>query len=198
MVVKIEEIEEGGLVVEETVSRDLLSDALSHQGQDTGFRTDRPAPLKASFQKVSGSVLLKAEMSAHVVAPCKRCLADVGMDLPVRFTLNLVPKLAAGLEGGEDDEEVAEEDVAAGQRRDSAGSFALEDADRETFDGRTIDLDPIIREQVLLALPVSVVCREDCKGLCAQCGQNLNEAECGCERKVVDPRLAVLRTIKLS
>jgi uncharacterized protein len=196
MVVKIEEIEEDGLTVEETVSREVLTEALSHQGSDTGFRTDGPARLRASFQKVSGGVLLKAEVSPHVMAPCKRCLRDVWMDLRVSFTLNLVPDAAPGLEDGEDGEG-AERDASA-QKRDSAGSFALADADREPFDGRTIDLDPIVREQVLLALPVSVLCREDCKGLCAQCGQNLNEAECGCERKVVDPRLAVLRTIKLN
>jgi uncharacterized protein len=50
----------------------------------------------------------------------------------------------------------------------------------------------------LLALPVSVVCRDECKGLCPVCGQDLNEAECSCERKVVDPRLAVLKSIKLN
>lgn len=197
MVVKIEEIEEGGLTLDETVSRDLLSDALSHLGRDTGFRTDRPAPLKASLEKVSGSVLLKAEVSPHLMAPCKRCLSDVWMDLPVHFTLNLVPDSRPELKG---EDGGAEGGAAADQdrRRDRGGSFALADADREPFDGRTIDLDPIVREQVLLALPASVLCREDCKGLCPQCGQNLNEAECGCERKVVDPRLAVLKTIKLS
>lgn len=55
-----------------------------------------------------------------------------------------------------------------------------------------------MREQVLLALPMSAVCREDCKGLCAQCGQNLNEKQCGCEQKVIDPRLAPLMNIKLN
>ena len=81
---------------------------------------------------------------------------------------------------------------------ETAGSFELEDADEEVFDGKTIDLDPIVREQVLLALPMNAVCREDCKGLCAQCGQNLNEKQCGCETKVIDPRLAPLMNIKLN
>lgn len=194
MLVKIEEIDEGGLVLDEPVSERLLAEVLTHQGKDTGFRTDRPAPLKASFRKVSGTVLLTGDLSAHLIAPCKRCVKDVAQDLPVHFTLNLVPKPA---KVKEEDEDGSEED-ARSQKRDSGGSFALGDADREYFDGRTIDLDPIVREQVLLALPVSVLCRDDCKGLCPQCGQDLNEAECGCERKVVDPRLAVLKTIKLN
>jgi DUF177 domain-containing protein len=194
MLVKVEEIDEDGLVLDEPVSERLLSEALTHQGKDTGFRTDRPAPLKASFRKVSGGVLLTGDLSAHVTAPCKRCLQDVAMDLPVHFTLNLVPEPPAV----EEDEEGEPVEDARSRKRDSAGSFALGDADREYFDGRTIDLDPIVKEQVLLALPVSVLCRDECKGLCPQCGQDLNEAECGCERKVVDPRLAVLRTIKLN
>lgn len=197
MVVKIEEIDEDGLVLDEAVSERLLSDVLGHQGQDTGFRADRPAELTASLRKVSGGVLLKGELTPHLTAPCKRCLKDVAMDLPVRFTLHLVPEPPkAREEEGEGGGEPAED--AKSQRRDSGGSFAMQDVDREYFDGRTIDLDPIVREQVLLSLPVSVVCKDECKGLCPSCGQDLNEAECGCERKVVDPRLAVLKSIKLN
>lgn len=196
MLVKIEEINEGGLVLDEAVSERTLADALSPQGRDTGFRADRPAAFKASFRKVSGSVLLTGDLSAHVTAPCKRCLREVAVDLPVHFTLNLVPEPKVSLEDAGLDGEAAEDPKS--QKRDSGGSFALRDADREFFDGRTIDLDPIVREQVLLALPASVVCKDDCKGLCPRCGQDLNEAECGCERKVVDPRLAVLKSIKLS
>jgi len=185
MVVKIEEIDEDGLVLDEPVSERQLSEALAPEGEDTGFRADRPATLTASFRKVSGSVLLQGELAAHLTAPCKRCLRVVALDLPVRFTLSLVPEPAEGEEEG-------------GGEGERAGSFALVDADREYFDGRTIDLDPIVREQVLLALPVSVLCKDECKGLCPSCGQDLNEAECGCERKVVDPRLAVLGRIKLN
>src|SRR5262245_10327832 len=91
MLVKIEEIDEDGLVLDEPVSERLLSDALT-LGKDTGFRADRPAPLKASFRKVSGGVLLTGDLAAHLTAPCKRCLKDVAVDLPVHFILNLVPE----------------------------------------------------------------------------------------------------------
>ena len=50
----------------------------------------------------------------------------------------------------------------------------------------------------MLALPMQVVCSEKCKGLCPVCGQDLNKAECGCERKVVDPRLVTLKDIKIN
>ena len=61
-----------------------------------------------------------------------------------------------------------------------------------------VDLDPILREQVLLSLPEYPVCQEGCKGLCSVCGKNLNEGECGCDRKVPDPRWAGLAKVKLT
>ncbi|MDC0708996.1 DUF177 domain-containing protein [Stigmatella sp. ncwal1] len=194
MVVKIEQILETGLKLDEPIGLQLLQEALGGAGQDTGFRATQPSTLHASFRKVSGGVLLQANFTAHVAAPCKRCLADVTLDVPVSFTLNLVPESLARGEG------VGGKDEAADDRNpaERGGSFELEDTDQEVFDGKTIDLDPIVREQVLLALPMNAVCREDCKGLCAQCGQNLNEKLCGCQPKVVDPRLAPLMNIKLN
>jgi len=53
-----------------------------------------------------------------------------------------------------------------------------------------------LREQVLLALPLKVTCREDCRGLCVHCGKNLNEEQCSCTTAVVDPRWTPLREIR--
>jgi len=194
MLVKIEQIKETGLKLEEPISLELLQEVLTGAGagRDTGFRATRPSTLHAFLRKVSGGVLVEGNFTAHVGAPCKRCLLDVTLDQPVSFTLNLVPEsLVRGDDSGDEDAQDREQG-------ETAGSFELEDADEEVFNGKTIDLDPIVREQVLLALPMNAVCREDCKGLCAQCGQNLNEKQCGCETKVVDPRLAPLMNIKLN
>ena len=194
MLVKIEQIRETGLKLDEPIGLELLQEVLGSAGPDTGFRAARPSTLHASFRKVSGGVLLEGSLNAHIAALCKRCLKDVTLDVPVSFTLNLVPEALVRGEGVGGEEETAEDKAQA----ERAGSFDLEDADEMIFDGKKIDLDPIVREQVLLALPMSAVCREDCKGLCAQCGQNLNEKKCGCEQKVIDPRLAPLMNIKLS
>jgi uncharacterized protein len=194
MVVKIEQIKETGLKLDEPIALELLQEVLggARAGKDTGFRAARPSTLHASLRKVSGGVLVDGSFTVHVAAPCKRCLLDVTLDVPVSFSLNLVPE---SLVRGEDPEDEGAEDRGQGE---TGGSFELEDADEEVFNGKTIDLDPIVREQVLLALPMNAVCREDCKGLCAQCGQNLNEKQCGCETKVTDPRLAPLMNIKLN
>jgi uncharacterized protein len=191
MVVQVEQIREEGLNLVEPIKREVFVEALSGpRGKDTGFEIVNSSPLSVELHKVSGGVLLKGKFDARVQCPCKRCLRDVESDLPVRFTLNLVSRAEMPANDGAEaeDDEVAE----------AVGSFELGDADDEWFDGRTIDLDPIVQEQVLLALPMNVLCKEDCLGLCPSCGQDLNEAKCGCDTKVVDPRFATLKNIKLN
>ena len=60
-----------------------------------------------------------------------------------------------------------------------------------------INLSPYIREQVLLALPMRPLCDDDCRGLCAGCGADLNYEPCRCVSSVSDPRMALFRTMKL-
>jgi uncharacterized protein len=57
-----------------------------------------------------------------------------------------------------------------------------------------LDLAPLLREEVILALPMGILCRLDCAGLCPECGQNWNEGPCDCDRSDLDPRLAVLQS----
>lgn len=58
-----------------------------------------------------------------------------------------------------------------------------------------IDLAPLVRELSLLSMPTKVLCREDCLGLCQECGANLNDGDCGCADQAIDPRLAVLQQL---
>jgi uncharacterized protein len=69
------------------------------------------------------------------------------------------------------------------------------DLDVDYYPGEGIDLRPILAEQVLLDLPMKPLCGDDCRGLCAQCGQNRNHEECDCEPPV-DPRLAALGELR--
>ncbi|MBN1123188.1 MAG: DUF177 domain-containing protein [Anaerolineae bacterium] len=62
-------------------------------------------------------------------------------------------------------------------------------------EGGIIDLTPIVREEGILAVPMQVLCSPECKGLCAECGADLNEGPCGCEEDQIDPRLAPLRAL---
>lgn len=59
----------------------------------------------------------------------------------------------------------------------------------------TVDLAPPLREHILLDLPLHPLCRPDCRGLCSQCGANLNETQCDCSQEEIDPRLAALKAL---
>jgi uncharacterized protein len=203
MRVKIEEIQTPGLDLEEPLEAEVVREALAEAG---GFTLVGSSALKVKFRKVSGQVHLSGGFEATVSAPCKRCLKDQAFTLPVAFSLRMVPQggrreepheagPGAPEKGRRKHRAKAREDD---NRLEAAASFELDEIDAEAFDGKTIDLDPIVREQVLLALPVAVLCREDCKGLCGVCGQDLNEKDCGhAGQKDVDVRLAKLKDIKL-
>ena len=103
------------------------------------------------------------------------------------FELTLVPS----------DEYVDEPHREKDAKNGKPASFDPGEAEEDVYSGKEIDLDPILREQLLLALPGYPVCKDDCKGLCPVCGANLNDRECGCDRHVPDPRWAGLKNVKL-
>jgi uncharacterized protein len=183
MRVNIDEIKDKGVRRAWDVTREQLDEFV--QGDLAGYRASAPAHVEATLDKIERRVRLGAHMEAPLTVACGRCLRPVTLAVPVDFELMLVP---------------AEESLEEHAARDTgpvAGSFDAGTVDEETYTGKVIDLDPIIREQVVLALPGYPVCTEDCKGLCPVCGANLNDRECGCDRHVPDPRWAGLKNLKL-
>ena len=79
---------------------------------------------------------------------------------------------------------------------DEGAQVREEDLDVFPFDGEKIDLEPVFREQFVLAVPFAPLCREDCKGLCPHCGTNLNLEQCSCSEPMEDPRWAALKEIR--
>ena len=69
--------------------------------------------------------------------------------------------------------------------------------DKKVFEGDVIDFRDAVQEQVIMAIPMQPLCREDCRGLCPGCGANLNLEKCRCRPDDVDPRLAILKKLKL-
>ncbi|MCK5427573.1 MAG: DUF177 domain-containing protein, partial [Thermodesulfovibrionia bacterium] len=66
------------------------------------------------------------------------------------------------------------------------------------YEDDEIDMKGLLREQILLAVPMKPLCKTECSGICPQCGKNLNTASCKCITKKIDPRLAKLETLKES
>jgi uncharacterized protein len=133
------------------------------------------------------SVFANGSIKGHVRVACGRCVGPVDVPFDEKINVTYLPKheLEAKDEGEKAKPE-AEEGVELDQ----------EDLDLFPYDGDAIDLEPLVREQVILAVPYAPLCREECAGLCPQCGADLNAGPCGCE-KPVDPRFAALKGLKL-
>jgi len=124
-------------------------------------------------------VFAAGQFDGHLHVACSRCVGPVRLEVHDKLRVTFMPP-------GEMPEEEEEEGV----------EVRAEDLDVFPFDGETVDLEPLLREQFVLAVPFAPLCREDCKGLCPQCGIDLNTGTCSCE-KPVDPRLAALKGLKL-
>lgn len=115
-------------------------------------------------------VLVKADAKVVLSAVCDRCLKEVELPFDIHHEEEF--------DFSKDEHESAE------------------DLDEVSYiSGYDLDIDGMIFEDMLLDFPTKVLCREDCKGICRVCGADLNQGECGCDREVLDPRMAAIRDI---
>jgi len=137
---------------------------------DLEARLTEPLQVRLEAHQAGPDVVVRGRMQGELELECARCLK------PVRRTLNEEVTLLY-VEGVD---EVAAEDQEV---------YALPDT------GWTLDLEPALREHLVLAAPTHALCREDCRGLCPTCGADRNEAPCECEASEVDDRWAALRRL---
>ena len=120
---------------------------------------------------------------------CSRCVEAVTLPIDERLMVTFMPKS----ELPADFDAINAPSVSDGEE---GPEVSTEDLDLFAYDDDHIDLEPLFREQFVLRIPYAPLCKEDCKGLCAQCGIDKNSATCKCE-KPIDPRLAALKDLKL-
>ena len=132
------------------------------------------AELRLRATREGNKVELVGEVNATAGFECDRCLAAISVPVEQTFDLIYVPPL-----GAKEERELGLDDLSTG-----------------FYQGDVIDADDVVREQIELALPMARVCRPDCRGLCPECGANLNERDCACKVDQVDSRWAALRELK--
>ena len=117
----------------------------------------------------AGKILVKADLQLTLQAACDRCLTEVPVQLALQAErIVLSPELIA----------------------------EAEDADDQSFvDGYELDVEAFAHDIIIGNWPAKILCKEDCKGICPVCGQNLNVRDCGCDSFVPDPRMAVIQDI---
>ncbi len=125
-----------------------------------------PVSVKGELVNVSGSIELKAAASVCVRYDCDRCCECYEAELNFEI-----------------DELLRKEN----SRNENDGN-----PDVVYFTGNAVELDEIIKKSLFMNLPAKRLCSDDCKGLCPQCGKNLNLGKCGCDDRPVDPRFDVL------
>ena len=186
MRVNIDEIKEGGLERAWDLAREAVDEMV--KGDNAGYRAKGPLHVDARLTRMERRVLFEGHARATMAVPCGRCLSPFAVEVPVDFQMSFVPDETVHTRDGD-----AEDDRPKARVR---RRFAAETVNEETYSGKVIDLDPVVREQLLLTLPGYPVCQEGCKGLCSVCGANLNERECGCDRRMPEPRWAGLEKLK--
>jgi uncharacterized protein len=135
-------------------------------------------PLKAAgkvalVSGADGEIRIQGHLTVDMEADCDRCLEPARMAVDSDFELFYTPVTEA----------VANEEVA----------IDASEAEIGFYEGDGIELNDVLREHVLLALPMQRVCRQDCKGICPACGQNRNLKDCGCQAVPLDDRWEALK-----
>jgi uncharacterized protein len=146
---------------------------LFEQGPVHDFRFPETAQGRLTCYRSGDELFFAGELSGNVVGECARCAEDFQFRLVVPFAAVFVPREHAATE--EDDEDV----------------------DLYFYEHDEVDLTPLLRESILLALPTLPLCQEGCRGLCPRCGINRNLDSCDCDARRGDPRFVVLRDLKL-
>lgn len=142
---------------------------------DEAYRVQAPVGLAFDIYKDGSQFHLVGGVRATLALSCGRCLEEFPFPVDASFDVLYLPHAA---NVGEGEVEVEDDDLTTAYYRDEQ-----------------IDLGQLVREQFYLAIPMKPLCRAECRGLCPQCGTNLNAAECQCVREWTDPRLEGLRSL---
>lgn len=177
---KIKDIAESGADLDLSCDRAQLKDAL--EGLDADLVQSRAAA-RMHLVRVGDTVTLHGQLDGEIVLPCVRCLGAARMPLHVPLRVVIGPEELAGEQGEE-------------ESADAAGDEENE-VEYYTHDGEVIDLEPVVRESLVLSVPMAPLCRDECKGLCPVCGGDRNERDCGCEAAPDEHPFAALKDFKL-
>ncbi|HEV8429777.1 MAG TPA: DUF177 domain-containing protein [Pyrinomonadaceae bacterium] len=142
---------------------------------DERISLTEPATITGKIRLAGKEVFVNGHFETRAQVECDRCLQPVETPVNTDFALEYIP----------------------GSEYESGSPAELTDAEMSVsvFDGEAIDVDEIVKEQILLAVPTRMLCREDCKGICPECGTNRNTGDCNCTTEDIDPRWAALKNL---
>ncbi|MBE5963551.1 MAG: DUF177 domain-containing protein [Lachnospiraceae bacterium] len=164
-----------------------LSELLTVKGKSKEYRADiefEAFESRLGVYKVLESDKVSLEITHHgnreisikgktrlvLSIPCDRCLQEVltPIDIEIERTADM------NVDNSDTEQETDEQNY---------------------IDGYNLDVDKLVYDEILINLPMKILCKEDCNGICNRCGANLNIETCDCDREVLDPRMSVIRDI---
>ncbi|MDH4066252.1 MAG: DUF177 domain-containing protein [Acidobacteriota bacterium] len=155
-------------------------DASAFAGEVQEYRVVSPVSLACTVHKDHDRFRLVGTVATTLELPCSRCLEPFRWPVNASFDLRYLPH-------------------GDGPGRDTGSGDEVESTDDDVsttfYQDETIDLGALMREQFFLAVPMKPLCREACRGLCSQCGVNLNTQSCACSPRWDDPRLSGLKAL---
>ena len=135
-----------------------------------------PQPyVRGRIRSERGRVKVTGKITGHLQLECDRCLKPIEPNVAAKFSREYV--------------------TAAEYEAQQADELSEDDLNLAVFEGAVIDIDLLVREELLLAAPVQVLCQSDCKGICPTCGADRNAAACDCGSAEIDPRWAGLKEL---
>ncbi len=177
MKIKVSEISEDGLSLTIRKDKNHLEKLLGKEGEDD-FICNSSLLANMRVEKFrAGTVIISGKVKVSLLLRCVRCLDIFEKSLNINLNYTFLPFFTKG--GSAKEVELTGEDL----------EFAF-------YHGDEINLLNIILEEIILAVPYKILCQEECLGLCAVCGVNLNFNECRCRDDRCDPRLALLKNFR--
>ena len=143
---------------------------------DERVSLSEPATVNGIVRLAGNQVFVDGHVDTRVQVECDRCLKPVELPVNADFAL----------------EYISDSDYESGR---AAAELTEAEMSVSVFDGQAIDVDEVVKEQVLLAVPSRMLCREDCQGICPECGKDRNTGDCGCTTDDTDPRWAALKDL---
>jgi len=178
MLIEIRELEAHAVDFEEQIAPGVIdfgsdirqTGQLASEGRAQLVREQHGKHQLINDIRLAGGLRTRVELS------CARCLDPITHDIARKFDLLYRPQ---GSDAGKEEMSVTAAEAEVGY-----------------YQGEGLLLEDVLREQVLLAVPLKAICRENCRGLCPHCGQNLNQGQCACAEPTEDPRWEALKGIR--
>ena len=150
------------------LAREVPLELICYENGTESFDIVSKSPVSLTVSNAGADkAVLRGKLELSLRGACSRCLAEVPVALKLAFERTILSPEVQGEE---------------------ADDFAF-------MDGFSLDVDALVHDEILINWPAKILCKDDCKGLCPVCGQNLNERDCGCDTFVPDPRMAVIQDI---